>query len=199
MLQSESVTLQQIHARRVAFAAKIAGKASETRSVVERERERRRIAAEKAAEQDELERARIAAELAAQRAKKRQDDLVSRHISIMAMIADGSAPRPPVAQIQRVVEDRFNVTRANILSSRRTADAVRPRQIAMYLSRFLTHRSLEYIGRQFGRDHTTILYAIRKITSLTERDQEFRHSVELIAVDIIDRMLRAKNMQNGGA
>ena len=69
-----------------------------------------------------------------------------------------------IEAIQKLVTSRFNVSRADILSSRRTATVVRPRQIAMYLSKLLTPRSLPEIGRRFGgRDHTTVLHAVRKI------------------------------------
>ena len=75
--------------------------------------------------------------------------------------------RVKIEDIQRVVARQYNVSRADLLSSRRTANVVRPRQIAMYLAKTLTLRSLPEIGRRFGgRDHTTVLHAVRKIEGL---------------------------------
>ncbi len=72
--------------------------------------------------------------------------------------------RVRIEEIQRIVARHYNVNRSDLLSSRRTANVVRPRQIAMYLAKTLTLRSLPEIGRRFGgRDHTTVLHAVRKI------------------------------------
>jgi hypothetical protein len=69
-----------------------------------------------------------------------------------------------VATIQTVVADHFGIELRDMLSNRRTAHIVYPRQIAMYLAKTLTLRSLPDIGRRFaGRDHTTVLHAVRKI------------------------------------
>ena len=68
-----------------------------------------------------------------------------------------------------------------LLSSRRTANVVRPRQIAMYLAKTLTLRSLPEIGRRFGgRDHTTVLHAVRKIESLVGNDNVLAEEIELL-------------------
>jgi chromosomal replication initiator protein len=76
---------------------------------------------------------------------------------------------------------------AHILSSRRTANVVRPRQIAMYLSKVLTLRSLPEIGRRFfGRDHTTVLHATRKIEGLTGSDCCLCDEVELLKCMLLD-------------
>ena len=78
-----------------------------------------------------------------------------------------------IEDIQKLVASHFNVSRADILSSRRTATVVRPRQIAMYLSKLLTPRSLPEIGRRFGgRDHTTVLHAVRKIHGSRHRGRD---------------------------
>lgn len=69
--------------------------------------------------------------------------------------------RVRVEDIQREVARHFEVERDDILSERRTMAVVKPRQIAMYLSTRLTHRSLPEIGRRFCRDHTTVLHARR--------------------------------------
>lgn len=78
-----------------------------------------------------------------------------------------------IEDIQRVVCRYYNVTRGDLLSARRTKDVVRPRQIAMYLCRKLTLRSLPEIGRRFGnRDHTTGLHACRKMEGLAQSNPE---------------------------
>ena len=93
-------------------------------------------------------------------------------------------PKPKkikIEDIRKLVASRFNVSRADILSSRRTATVVRPRQIAMYLSKLLTPRSLPEIGRRFGgRDHTTVLHAVRKIQGLVTADGTLSEEIELL-------------------
>src|SRR3954466_1075732 len=87
--------------------------------------------------------------------------------------------RIKIEDIQRVVARQYNVSRSDLLSSRRTANVVRPRQVAMYLAKALTLRSLPEIGRRFGgRDHTTVLHAVRKIEALVAKDVALSEEVE---------------------
>ena len=89
--------------------------------------------------------------------------------------------RVKIEDIQRVVARQYNVSRADLLSSRRTANVVRPRQVAMYLAKTLTLRSLPEIGRRFGgRDHTTVLHAVRKIENLVRTDTALAEEIELL-------------------
>ena len=89
--------------------------------------------------------------------------------------------RIKIEDIQRVVARQYNVSRSDLLSSRRTANVVRPRQVAMYLAKTLTLRSLPEIGRRFGgRDHTTVLHAVRKIEALVSKDATLSDEVELL-------------------
>lgn len=87
---------------------------------------------------------------------------------------DEAVDHRPVATVQRVIAECakvFGVSRIDITSKRRTRTVVRPRQAAMYVSKMLTLRSLPEIGRAIGmRDHTTILYGVRKISELIEID-----------------------------
>jgi len=84
-----------------------------------------------------------------------------------------------IEEIQRIVARHYNVSRSDLLSSRRTANVVRPRQVAMYLAKTLTLRSLPEIGRRFGgRDHTTVLHAVRKIEHLVGNDTSLADEVE---------------------
>lgn len=89
--------------------------------------------------------------------------------------------RIKIEEIQMAVARHYNVSRSDMLSARRTANVVRPRQIAMYLAKVMTLRSLPEIGRRFGgRDHTTILHAVRKIENLAGRDQTVRDKIDAI-------------------
>src|ERR1700690_1118198 len=89
--------------------------------------------------------------------------------------------RVRIEEIQRIVARHYNVSRSDLLSSRRTANVVRPRQIAMYLAKTLTLRSLPEIGRRFGgRDHTTVLHAVRKIEGLIGKDVALSEEVETL-------------------
>jgi len=89
--------------------------------------------------------------------------------------------RVKIEDIQRVVARQYNVSRSDLLSSRRTANVVRPRQVAMYLAKTLTLRSLPEIGRRFGgRDHTTVLHAVRKIEGLVGNDMVLAEEIEIL-------------------
>lgn len=89
--------------------------------------------------------------------------------------------RVKIEDIQRIVAKHFNVSKADLLSNRRTRTIVRPRQIAMYLAKQLTPRSLPEIGRRFGgRDHTTVLHAVRKVEELLSGDNVLAQEIELL-------------------
>ncbi|PTW62775.1 chromosomal replication initiator protein DnaA [Breoghania corrubedonensis] len=89
--------------------------------------------------------------------------------------------RVKIEDIQRVVSKHYNVSKPDLLSARRTRTIVRPRQIAMYLAKMLTPRSLPEIGRRFGnRDHTTVLHAVRKIEELVKNDPALAQEIELL-------------------
>lgn len=101
--------------------------------------------------------------------------------AIRDLVRTREPKRVKIEDIQKLVATHFNVSRADILSSRRTANVVRPRQIAMYLSKTMTLRSLPEIGRRFGgRDHTTVLHAVRKIEGLVSKDSTLSEELELL-------------------
>lgn len=105
--------------------------------------------------------------------------------SIVEEIEQPKPRHPTVREIQAASEKHFGISHREIISARRTAQVVRPRQVAMYLARTLTLRSLPDIGRQFGgRDHTTVLHAFRKIGALVASD-----SVVAMDVDAISAVL----------
>jgi chromosomal replication initiator protein len=108
-------------------------------------------------------------------------------VAIRDLVRTREPKRVKIEDIQKLVATHYNVSRADILSSRRTANVVRPRQIAMYLSKVLTLRSLPEIGRRFGgRDHTTVLHAVRKIEGLTGSDRVLSEEVELLKRMLLD-------------
>ncbi|OLL53301.1 chromosomal replication initiator protein DnaA [Bartonella henselae] len=93
----------------------------------------------------------------------------------------GESKRIRIEEIQRAVARHYNVSKQDLLSNRRTRTVVKPRQVAMYLAKMLTPRSLPEIGRRFGgRDHTTVLHAVRKIEDLVCDDQTLAKELELL-------------------
>jgi chromosomal replication initiator protein len=107
--------------------------------------------------------------------------LETAEAAIRDLVKNREPKRVKIEDIQRIVAKHYNVSRADILSLRRTATVVKPRQVAMYLSKTLTPRSLPEIGRRFGgRDHTTVLHAVRKIEGLVGRDTTLAEEVDLL-------------------
>ena len=83
-----------------------------------------------------------------------------------------------VDKIQNTVSSYFNITLNDMLSQRRSRPLARPRQIAMFLAKKLTTRSLPEIGRRFAnRDHTTVIHAVKTITKLSEKDEEMKKNL----------------------
>jgi chromosomal replication initiator protein len=100
----------------------------------------------------------------------------------------GEPKRVRIEDIQRVVARHYNVSKTELLSNRRTRTIVKPRQVAMYLSKVMTPRSLPEIGRRFGgRDHTTVLHAVRKIEDLSGSDNNLAQELELLRRLISDQ------------
>ena len=86
-----------------------------------------------------------------------------------------------VENIQKTVADFFNIKVADMYSKRRPANIARPRQIAMYLAKELTQKSLPEIGELFGgRDHTTVLHAVRKIALDRTKKPECNHELHVL-------------------
>jgi chromosomal replication initiator protein len=86
-----------------------------------------------------------------------------------------------IEEIQKRVAEHYNIRQAEMTSARRARAVARPRQVAMYLSKQLTSRSLPEIGRKFGnRDHTTVMHAVARVSELMQADGDFAESVELL-------------------
>jgi chromosomal replication initiator protein len=89
--------------------------------------------------------------------------------------------RVTIDEIQKRVAEHFNIKMAEMTSARRARIVARPRQVAMYLAKQLTSRSLPEIGRKFGgRDHTTVMHAVKKIEELSRSDRALAEDVELL-------------------
>ena len=89
--------------------------------------------------------------------------------------------RITIDEIQRKVAEHYNIRLSDMHSARRARQVARPRQVAMYLAKQLTARSLPEIGRKFGgRDHTTVMHAVRKIEELSNDDASFAQDVEVL-------------------
>ena len=116
-----------------------------------------------------------------------QKELIGRDITldncreILRDLLRPSERRVTIEEIQKRVAAHFNIRVADMHSARRSRAIARPRQVAMYLSKQLTTRSLPEIGRKFGgRDHTTVIHAVRKIEELRTGDEAFAEDVDLL-------------------
>lgn len=86
-----------------------------------------------------------------------------------------------IEEIQRKVSEHYNIRLSDLIGPRRVRTIARPRQVAMYLSKHLTARSLPEIGRRFGnRDHTTVMHGIRVIDDLKNKDSQIAEDLELL-------------------
>ena len=100
---------------------------------------------------------------------------------VLADVLRVTERRITIDEIQKKVAEHYNIRVADMHSARRARAVARPRQVAMYLAKQLTPRSLPEIGRKFGgRDHTTVIHAVRKIEELSAYDPTFREDVDLL-------------------
>ena len=89
--------------------------------------------------------------------------------------------RLTIEEIQKKVAEHYNIRLSDMSSPRRARNVARPRQVAMYLAKQLTTRSLPEIGRRFGgRDHTTVMHAVSRVAELMQGDNAFAEDVELL-------------------
>lgn len=113
--------------------------------------------------------------------------LVGRNISIdttqevLRDLLRSNDRRITIEDIQKRVCEFYNIKISDLLSSRRLQNIARPRQIAIYLSKLLTSKSLPEIGRKFGgRDHTTVLHSVRKVQEFCQSDREFANDIDIL-------------------
>jgi chromosomal replication initiator protein len=114
-------------------------------------------------------------------------ELVGREITLESCqevlhdILRANDRRVTIEEIQKRVSEHFNIRIADMHSARRARAVARPRQVAMYLAKQLTSRSLPEIGRKFGgRDHTTVMHAVKKVEELRQTDSAFCEDVDLL-------------------
>jgi chromosomal replication initiator protein len=113
--------------------------------------------------------------------------LVGREITLdlaqdcLADILRASDRKVTIEEIQRKVAEHYNVRLSDMIGPKRVRTIARPRQVAMYLAKQLTTRSLPEIGRRFGgRDHTTIMHGIRKVEELKLADSQLAEDIDLL-------------------
>ncbi|QQA42999.1 chromosomal replication initiator protein DnaA [Pelagovum pacificum] len=119
--------------------------------------------------------------------------LVGRKIDLeltqdcLSDILRASDKKITIDQIQRTVSEHYNIRLADLIGPRRMRSLARPRQVAMWLSKQLTNRSLPEIARRFGgRDHTTIMHGIRKIDELRQTDSGIADDLEMLRRSLED-------------
>ncbi len=104
---------------------------------------------------------------------------------VLAEMFRASRRRITIDEIQRRVSEHYRIRQAEMVSARRAREVARPRQVAMYLAKQLTPRSLPEIGRKFGgRDHTTVIHAIRQIERLRGIDTDIDSDVRILMRDL---------------
>lgn len=102
-------------------------------------------------------------------------------VATLGDVLRGSQRRVTIDEIQKLVSTHFDLKPVDLVSARRARAVARPRQIAMYLSKRLTTRSLPEIGRKFGgRDHSTVIHAVRRIEELRDTDREVDGAVRVL-------------------
>ena len=102
-------------------------------------------------------------------------------VATLGDVLRGSQRRVTIDEIQRAVSAHFELKPLDLVSARRARVVARPRQIAMYLAKRLTTRSLPEIGRKFGgRDHSTVIHAVRRVEELRDSDREIDGAVRLL-------------------
>ena len=99
----------------------------------------------------------------------------------LADVLKQSERKITVEEIQRQVAEYFNIRMSYLIGPKRVRTYARPRQVAMYLAKQLTSRSLPEIGRRFGgRDHTTIMHGVRRIEELKATDGQIAEDIEIL-------------------
>ena len=113
--------------------------------------------------------------------------LIGRHITLevaqdcLADVLRASERKITVEEIQRKVSEHYNIRLSDMIGPKRLRTYARPRQIAMFLSKQLTSRSLPEIGRRFGgRDHTTVMHGVKRIEELRSQDGQIAEDLEML-------------------
>ncbi len=99
---------------------------------------------------------------------------------ILSDLLRSNTTKVTIEKVQKAVAEHFNVKLSDMHSSRRLRNVTRPRQIAMYLCKLLTQKSLPDIGKKFGRDHATVIHANRRIENLISSDAQLAEDVNLL-------------------
>lgn len=106
-------------------------------------------------------------------------------VSTLGDVLRGAQRRVTIDEIQKLVSTHFDLKPVDLISARRARAVARPRQIAMYLAKRLTTRSLPEIGRKFGgRDHSTVIHAVRRIEELRDTDRDVDNAVRVLTREL---------------
>ena len=162
-------------ARRAADAERrrVAAELAENRARIVAEQQQAEIIARFEKARADVERAKVTLHRALERLGRAEADKTEYRVNI--------GPTVSVGNVIATVACYYNVETVDMISSRRTANVVRARQIAMFVAKCLSLKSLPEIGRRFGgRDHTTILHAVRKIAAIVETNDVFAAEIEEI-------------------
>jgi len=99
----------------------------------------------------------------------------------LADVLRASERKISIDEIQRKVAEHYNIRLSDMIGPKRVRNFARPRQVAMYLCKQLTSRSLPEIGRRFGgRDHTTVMHGVKRIEELRLQDGQIDEDVEML-------------------
>lgn len=116
---------------------------------------------------------------------RRQKELWFRIVADLGPVAPTAIY---ISEIQQATANHFGIEVSDLISRRRTNEIVFPRQVAMYIAKTMTPRSLPEIGRRFGnRDHTTVLHAVNKIKHLLQSDWELADDIDSIKSVLLER------------
>jgi len=116
----------------------------------------------------------------------RKIDIDTTHDVLRDLLRSNDRRVITIEDIQQKVCDFYNVKISDLLSTRRMQVISKPRQVAMYLSKTLTPKSLPEIGRRFGgRDHTTVMHAVKRIEEACASDREFSNDVEVLRRSLV--------------
>jgi chromosomal replication initiator protein len=116
-----------------------------------------------------------------------QGNLVGREITLelardcLGDVLRASDRKVSIEEIQRKVAEHYHIRLADLIGPKRLRSFARPRQVAMYLAKTMTSRSLPDIGRRFGgRDHTTVMHGVRRIEELKVADSQIADDLEML-------------------
>ena len=118
----------------------------------------------------------------------KQIDLAAAEMLLQDVLMEQAQNLLTIEMIQKRVADHFQIRHSDMTSKRRPANIAIPRQIAMYISRMLTKHSLQEIGDTFGgRDHGTVIHAVKSVENMMEHDTSMRGTIDYLRSQLSSR------------